>query len=94
MKVSIRLRKAEAADANAVGDICYRAFKVLAESHHFTPDFPSADLASSMLAEPTRNGELLRWCLAEGLGITQTMTLMTVGLYNQPDGVWLPSVIY
>jgi predicted N-acetyltransferase YhbS len=43
---------------------------------------------------PLRNGELLRWCLAEGLRITQTMTLMTIGLYNQPDGAWLPSVTY
>jgi predicted N-acetyltransferase YhbS len=43
---------------------------------------------------PTRNGELLRWCLAEGLRITQTMTLMSIGLYNQPDGAWLPSVSY
>jgi predicted N-acetyltransferase YhbS len=43
---------------------------------------------------PTRNGELLRWCLGEGLRITHTMTLMTLGLYNQPDGVWLPSVSY
>jgi predicted N-acetyltransferase YhbS len=43
---------------------------------------------------PTRNGELLRWCLIEGLRITQTMTLMTMGLYNQPDGAWLPSVSY
>jgi hypothetical protein len=43
---------------------------------------------------PTRNGELLRWCLGEKLRITQTMTLMTIGLYNQPDGAWLPSVIY
>jgi predicted N-acetyltransferase YhbS len=43
---------------------------------------------------PARNGELLRWCLAEGLRITQTMTLMTVGLYNQPDGAWLSSVSY
>ncbi|HEX4673811.1 MAG TPA: GNAT family N-acetyltransferase [Steroidobacteraceae bacterium] len=43
---------------------------------------------------PTRNGELLRWCLGEKLRITQTMTLMTIGLYNQPDGGWLPSVIY
>ncbi|HME38815.1 MAG TPA: GNAT family N-acetyltransferase [Steroidobacteraceae bacterium] len=43
---------------------------------------------------PTRNGELLRWCLAAGLRITQAMTLMTLGLYNEPDGVWLPSVLY
>jgi predicted N-acetyltransferase YhbS len=43
---------------------------------------------------PTRNGELIRWCLGEGLRIVQTMTLMTIGLYNQPEGAWLPSVLY
>jgi hypothetical protein len=43
---------------------------------------------------PTRNGELLRWCLGQGLRITQTMTLMTKGLYNEPVGAWLPSVLY
>ena len=43
---------------------------------------------------PTRNTELLQWCLRVGLRIVQTMTLMTIGLYNQPDGAWLPSVTY
>jgi hypothetical protein len=43
---------------------------------------------------PTRNGDLMRWCLVRGLRVTQTLTLMTMGLYNQPDGVWLPSVTY
>jgi GNAT superfamily N-acetyltransferase len=43
---------------------------------------------------PTRNSELLRWCLAENLRITQTLTLMTMGLYNQPNGAWLPSILY
>ncbi|HEX4273190.1 MAG TPA: GNAT family N-acetyltransferase [Rhizomicrobium sp.] len=43
---------------------------------------------------PTRNGELMRWCLAQGLRVTHTMTLMTIGLYNEPDGAWLPSVLY
>lgn len=43
---------------------------------------------------PTRNADLMRWCLEKNLRITQTMTLMTIGMYNQPDGVWLPSVIY
>ena len=43
---------------------------------------------------PVRNGELMRWCLGEGLRITQTMTLMTKGLYNRPEGAWLPSVLY
>jgi GNAT superfamily N-acetyltransferase len=43
---------------------------------------------------PTRNGELMRWCLGKGLRITQTMTLMTMGLYNEPGSAWLPSVLY
>jgi GNAT superfamily N-acetyltransferase len=43
---------------------------------------------------PTRNSELLRWGLEENLKITQTMTLMTIGLYNQPRGAWLPSILY
>jgi GNAT superfamily N-acetyltransferase len=43
---------------------------------------------------PTRNGELIRWCLGNGLRIVQTMTLMSIGLYNQPQGTWLPSVTY
>ena len=34
---------------------------------------------------PTRNGDLMRWCLGQGLQVTQTLTLMSLGLYNQPD---------
>ncbi len=43
---------------------------------------------------PTRNSELLRWCLAHGLRIVQPMTLMSMGLYNEPRGSWLPSVMF
>ena len=43
---------------------------------------------------PSRNGELVRWCLQNGLRITQPMTLMTMGLYGEPTGAWLPSVLY
>ena len=43
---------------------------------------------------PTRNSELLRWCLVRGLRVVQPMTLMTMGLYNQPKGAFLPSVIF
>ena len=43
---------------------------------------------------PTGNGEGMRWCLAEGLRIVQSLTLMSRGLYNEPRGAWLPSVIY
>ena len=43
---------------------------------------------------PTRNSDLLRWCLENGLRVVQPMTLMSIGLYNEPDGAFLPSVIY
>jgi predicted N-acetyltransferase YhbS len=43
---------------------------------------------------PTRNGELLRWCLRHGLRVVQPMTLMSLGLYNEPAGAFLPSVLY
>ena len=43
---------------------------------------------------PTRNGELFRWCLCNGLRITQPMTLMSKGVYNEPAGVFLPSILY
>jgi GNAT superfamily N-acetyltransferase len=43
---------------------------------------------------PTRNGELFRWCLNNGLRIAQPMTLMSKGLYNEPAGAFLPSILY
>lgn len=43
---------------------------------------------------PTRNGELFRWCLDKGLRVVQPVTLMSLGLYNEPAGAFLPSVLY
>ncbi|WP_047488063.1 GNAT family N-acetyltransferase [Terriglobus sp. TAA 43] len=43
---------------------------------------------------PSRNSALLRWCLANGLRVVQTMTLMSTGLYNEPAGAWLPSIVF
>src|SRR5919107_976759 len=43
---------------------------------------------------PTRNGEVLRWCLERGQRIVQPMTLMSVGLYKDPAGTFMPSVLY
>jgi predicted N-acetyltransferase YhbS len=43
---------------------------------------------------PSRNAPLLSWCLDNGLRLVQQSTLMTVGLYNQPQGAWLPSIVY
>lgn len=43
---------------------------------------------------PSRNSELFRWCLDQGLQMVQPMTLMSIGLYNEPKGAWLPSILY
>jgi hypothetical protein len=43
---------------------------------------------------PSRNGELFRWCLANGLRVVEPMTLMSLGLYNEPRGAFLPSILY
>ena len=53
------------------------------------PEFPGPGFLL-----PTRNGEVLRWCLERGLRIVQPMTLMSVGLYNEPAGAFMPSVLY
>ena len=51
-------------------------------------------IAGSGFLLPTRNAELFRWCLARGLRVTQPMTLMSLGLYNEPAGAFLPSITY
>ncbi|MFZ0520756.1 MAG: GNAT family N-acetyltransferase [Candidatus Acidiferrales bacterium] len=43
---------------------------------------------------PSRNSALLRWCLKNGLQVIQPMTLMSIGLYNDPSGAWLPSILF
>jgi len=43
---------------------------------------------------PSRNGELLRWCYSKGLRLMQQMTLMSVGLYNDPRFPFIPSILY
>jgi GNAT superfamily N-acetyltransferase len=43
---------------------------------------------------PSRNAELFRWCLENGLRVVQPLTLMTMGLYNEPAGAYLPSILF
>jgi predicted N-acetyltransferase YhbS len=43
---------------------------------------------------PTRNSQLFRWCLQQGLRVVQPMTLMSLGFYNQPTGAFLPSILF
>lgn len=46
------------------------------------------------LLVPLRNGALFQWCLAHRLRVVMVMTLMTTGLFNEPAGAYLPSVLY
>jgi ribosomal protein S18 acetylase RimI-like enzyme len=43
---------------------------------------------------PSRNSDLMRWCLARGFRIRQPMTLMSIGPYQEPAGAFIPSVIF
>jgi predicted N-acetyltransferase YhbS len=43
---------------------------------------------------PARNATLFRWCLENGLRVVQPNTLMTTGLYNEPAGAWIPSILF
>jgi len=43
---------------------------------------------------PTRNYEVFAWCLAHRLRLVMQMTLMTIGLYGEPQGAWMPSVLF
>ncbi len=54
----------------------------------------AAQFAGPGILVPTRNAGLFRWCLENGLRVVQPMTLMTMGLYNEPTGAFLPSITF
>jgi predicted N-acetyltransferase YhbS len=54
----------------------------------------AASIAGPGLLMPSRNAGLFQWCLNRGLRIVQPMTLMSLGLYSEPAGAFLPSIIY
>jgi hypothetical protein len=37
--------------------------------------------------------EIFAWCLESDLKLVMQMTLMSIGLYSEPAGAWLPSVL-
>lgn len=53
---------------------------------------PAIDASGFLL--PSGNAEVFRWCLAQGWRVLQVNTLMTLGLYNQPEGAWIASILY
>jgi len=53
----------------------------------------AGSFAGAGMLVPIRNSVLFQWCLAHGLRVVEPMTLMTIGLYNEPRGAWLPSIL-
>lgn len=43
---------------------------------------------------PLSNDDLFRWCLDRGLRVFFVLNMMTVGLYQEPAGAYMPSVGY
>ncbi len=43
---------------------------------------------------PTRQTNLFRWCLQQGMRVIKPSTLMSTGRYGEPRGRFLPSVGY
>jgi predicted N-acetyltransferase YhbS len=76
-------------------DIAFFAHAV-AETNHGLKALISAASAFSGggFLVPTRNSELFRWCLQNRMRLVHQLTLMTIGLYNEPVGSYLPSVLY
>jgi predicted N-acetyltransferase YhbS len=54
----------------------------------------ATEFAGPGILVPMRNAALFRSCLGNGLRVVQVMTLMTTGLYNEPAGAYLPSVMF
>ncbi len=52
------------------------------------------ELGRNGILVPARNAALVRWCLDRGLTIFQQMTLMTMGMYREPQGAYLPSILF
>lgn len=53
----------------------------------------SGDRPLSLLL-PTRQSNLFRWCLNQGMRVVKPATLMAMGEYQEPNGCYLPSVGY
>jgi hypothetical protein len=94
---------APAVDSDAVAEALAR-FSVLAATLGHTVGETNDDLKALIAATPEylgpgfllpiRNQELFIWCVTNGLRIVIPMTHMSLGLYNEPQGAFLPGVLY
>jgi len=54
----------------------------------------SADYGTPGFLVPLADTELFRWCLSHGLRVFFVLNMMTLGLYQEPRGAFMPSVGY
>jgi GNAT superfamily N-acetyltransferase len=54
----------------------------------------SPDFGTPGFLVPLDNNDLFRWCLEQGLRVFFVTNLMTIGLYQHPEGAYMPSVGY
>jgi predicted N-acetyltransferase YhbS len=72
----------------------FPAAYAVAETEHDMLALIAGAGASASFLLPTRQTQLFRLCLAAGLRVIKPMTYMTLGEYREPDGSWIPSVLY
>lgn len=54
----------------------------------------AADYGTPGFLVPLENAELFRWCLNHGLRVFFVLNMLTIGLYQEPRGAYMPSVGY
>ncbi len=54
----------------------------------------AADFGTPGFLVPLGNTPLFRWCLGHGLHVFFVANMMTIGIYQEPKGAYLPSVGY
>lgn len=68
--------------------------KALIASETSTATTASESYGGPGILIPTRNAELFRWCINNKLRLVHQLTLMTDGMYNEPAGCYMPSILY
>jgi GNAT superfamily N-acetyltransferase len=72
----------------------YAVAETEADMHALITGALAAEGGAASFLLPTRQAGLFRWCLGEGLRPLKPMTYMTIGEYREPNGCWIPSVLY
>ena len=52
------------------------------------------EFAGAGIIMPSGNGEVMRWCLENGLRVVQQLTLMTTGQFQRPTTPYMASIFY